>query len=291
MFSYDLFKIITFHPDYRWSVFWTLPVEISYYFCIPFYCILIVSCGKFWYVFNSACTIWATYIGLFGPKRGGISTLENNFGTFLLGIIDFENNATYKSSIIGSVFAINFIHFKHYLNCSPNSIFLKLWMIRLMKCCTSVILLLFLSTKTNRLIFWITPFKLVEGEGMRFISLHIASMIFLEINFPSWISELFELSILKFYGKISFPYYLTHFIFIPSTTFFTSLSSNYWDRMFFVFIGCFIIGALVHYAFERPIILLTDRISKWSKRKEVGLTAAPESAEVEIEIPLLVLPR
>ncbi|GAB9474575.1 hypothetical protein Gpo141_00011695, partial [Globisporangium polare] len=38
--DFDLFKVLTFQFEYRYHVFWTLPLEIAYYFLLPVFVLL-----------------------------------------------------------------------------------------------------------------------------------------------------------------------------------------------------------------------------------------------------------
>ncbi|KAE9065045.1 hypothetical protein PF007_g28976 [Phytophthora fragariae] len=48
--DFDLFKVLTFEFDYRYFVFWTLPLEITYYFFIPVFVLGVLALRRFCFV-------------------------------------------------------------------------------------------------------------------------------------------------------------------------------------------------------------------------------------------------
>ncbi|GMF33186.1 unnamed protein product [Phytophthora lilii] len=55
--NFDLHKVLTFDFDSRYFVLWTLPLEISYYFFIPVFVLVLLRLRSFW---------WAPFVPMYG---------------------------------------------------------------------------------------------------------------------------------------------------------------------------------------------------------------------------------
>ncbi|KAF1787630.1 hypothetical protein GQ600_26008 [Phytophthora cactorum] len=73
--TFDLYKVLTFDFDQRFFVFWTLPLEISYYFFIP---------ASYWWVPFIPAYCWVVYEGWF-TFRWSHMGLSPHAPTFLAG--------------------------------------------------------------------------------------------------------------------------------------------------------------------------------------------------------------
>ncbi|KAG6969916.1 hypothetical protein JG688_00005117 [Phytophthora aleatoria] len=48
--DFNLFQTLTFHPEHRHYLMWTLPLEISYYFILPAFVLAVLKLGRFWWL-------------------------------------------------------------------------------------------------------------------------------------------------------------------------------------------------------------------------------------------------
>jgi peptidoglycan/LPS O-acetylase OafA/YrhL len=100
-----------------------------------------------------------------------------------------------------------------------------------------------------------------DGKSAPFSSPGIAFFIVKELLWPTFFGEVFEWNFLCFAGKISYPLYLIHPIFMVHRFTF----DNPGDQLMFAFGPAIFISTLIHYGIESPITKLTHRICIWVK--------------------------
>ncbi|KAF4045942.1 hypothetical protein GN244_ATG01608 [Phytophthora infestans] len=67
--DFVVYKVLLLEADYRYFVFWTLPLEVAYYFFIPLLVIGILALRRFWFLpFFPACW-WVIYEGWYNFGR------------------------------------------------------------------------------------------------------------------------------------------------------------------------------------------------------------------------------
>lgn len=248
-YGYDLLRVLRFEEDSRYGVFWTLPVEIGYYLIIPLYSAVVISTKKYWWVLNAILLPFVLHDGFYNIRRPHQSLAEH-LPTFLTG----------------SIFAVYFLHTKHYLTNTKNTIFHRIAFQRAAKISSSFLLVLMFSDATGRVFFrWImTKITFGPPDYSYYISLPISMMIFLELNYPSWISKNFAMPLLQFYGKISYSMYLIH---LPIFKLLNN-ESDPMDKFFFNWIVVTALSYCSYIALEKPIMSVTDRICLWLKAME-----------------------
>ncbi|KAE9057143.1 hypothetical protein PF010_g31494 [Phytophthora fragariae] len=82
--NFDLYKLLTFEFMYGYFVFWTLPLEISYYFFIPVFVVGTLTLRKFWWVPFIPAYYWVLNEG-WNDYRTRHSVLRRHIPTFLAG--------------------------------------------------------------------------------------------------------------------------------------------------------------------------------------------------------------
>ncbi|KAF1775273.1 hypothetical protein GQ600_4431 [Phytophthora cactorum] len=63
--------MLTFHPEHRHYLMWTLPLEISYYFILPAFVLEVLKLGRFWWMSFVPLYVWVIHEGLY--------TIRDNF--------------------------------------------------------------------------------------------------------------------------------------------------------------------------------------------------------------------
>ncbi|ETM99934.1 hypothetical protein PPTG_24347 [Phytophthora nicotianae INRA-310] len=69
--DFNLFQTLTFHPEHRHYLLWTLPLEISYYFILPAFVLAVLKMGRFWWMSFIPLYAWVIHEGLY--------TIRDNF--------------------------------------------------------------------------------------------------------------------------------------------------------------------------------------------------------------------
>lgn len=82
--SFNLFKVLTFQTQWRYHVFWTLPLEIAFYFLIPVFSLAVIKLCKLWWVAFLPLYGWIVYKG-FIECRTSHAPLMPHLPTFVSG--------------------------------------------------------------------------------------------------------------------------------------------------------------------------------------------------------------
>ncbi|RLN93849.1 hypothetical protein BBJ28_00002404 [Nothophytophthora sp. Chile5] len=240
--NFDLYKVLTFEFDHRYFVFWTLPLEISYYFFIPVFVLAVLAMRRFWWVPLLPmyyCVInegWYEY-------RTSHSLLRPHVPTF----------------VAGSMAAIIFVKLDAWIKRSGFE-FRKVHKIaiRSVECLTIAV---FLSVTFRGLFFhWMHENTAPKTPGFPFISVLVTIVFVIEMILPSSLSALFEWSVLRYWGKISFSVYLLHSFVLYSPT--VNAQHNYYDKMFSRFALILMLATASYHLVEYPSQLLSQRITK-----------------------------
>ncbi|OWZ14009.1 hypothetical protein PHMEG_00012572, partial [Phytophthora megakarya] len=69
--DFNLFQTLTFHPEHRHYLLWTLPLEISYYFILPAFVLAVLKMRNFWWMSFIPLYVWIIHEGVY--------TIRDNF--------------------------------------------------------------------------------------------------------------------------------------------------------------------------------------------------------------------
>ncbi|KAE9066369.1 hypothetical protein PF010_g27837 [Phytophthora fragariae] len=58
--DFNLFQTLTFHPEHRHYLMWTLPLEISYYFILPAFVLAVLKMRRFWWISFVPLYVWSS---------------------------------------------------------------------------------------------------------------------------------------------------------------------------------------------------------------------------------------
>ncbi|RLN52585.1 hypothetical protein BBJ29_005839 [Phytophthora kernoviae] len=254
--SYDLFKVLTFDFDHRYFVFWTLPLEISYYFFIPVIVLGVLLLRRFWWVPFIPAYYWIVNEG-WNEYRTSHSVLRPHIPTFLAG----------------SMAAVIFVKLDAWIKASGFQ-FLTVHKL-LLRAIEFSALAVFLSIAFRGLWFnWVHGNTAPKTPGFPFISVVVTTVFVCEMILPSPLSTAFESSVLRYWGKISFSVYLLHSFVLYNPT--VSMQKTYYDRMFARFGLLLILATASYHLVEYPSQLLAQRITKALAEQEAkgsgGLT-------------------
>uniref|UniRef100_K3WMB6 Acyltransferase 3 domain-containing protein n=1 Tax=Globisporangium ultimum (strain ATCC 200006 / CBS 805.95 / DAOM BR144) TaxID=431595 RepID=K3WMB6_GLOUD len=252
--DYDLLKVLTFDFPSRYHVFWTLPLEIAYYFFIPVFVVLVIRLGRAWWMPFIPLYMWIVNNGL-NVFRGDHQPLVPHLPTF----------------VSGSMAAVIYIKLDDAIK--RNSFEFSKWQRRGVHAVQYLVFALLLSVCYRGLLFdWVHANPFHENHGARFISLHVTVLIVVEMLLPSSISTIFEWSVLRYWGKISFSVYLLHSFVIYTDS--VHNQPNYYDKLFGQFGLIFLLATASYHLIEYPSQLMAQRISKVLAQRE-GSTPAP----------------
>ncbi|RLN06217.1 hypothetical protein BBJ28_00010881 [Nothophytophthora sp. Chile5] len=125
-----------------------------------------------------------------------------------------------------------------------------------------------------------------KTPGFPFISVLVTIVFVIEMILPSPLSTLFEWSVLRYWGKISFSVYLLHSFVLYSPT--VSAQHNYYDKMFSRFALVLMLATASYHLVEYPSQLLSQRITTALAKQETqgsgGLTKFMGSWEYPTQI-------
>ncbi|GMF26292.1 unnamed protein product [Phytophthora lilii] len=186
---FDLLKVLTFSFPHRYFVFWTLPLEISYYFCLPVFVLGVLNLRRFWWVPFIPLYMWIVYAG-WHERRSSHSPLMPHLPTFLAGSMaaalfvktdmwmkstGFEFSRLHKLAIraveYAAVTLILSVCFRR--NSQPGQ-----------------------PAEPTMFFHWVHKREHDEG-GFPFISVPVTLVIVIEMLLPSCISAMFEWSVLR----------------------------------------------------------------------------------------------
>ncbi|CEG45244.1 acyltransferase family [Plasmopara halstedii] len=264
---FDLFKVLTFSFSHRYFVFWTLPLEISYYFCLPVLGIAFLQLGRLWWVPFLPLYGWIIYAG-WHQRRSSHSPLMPHFPTFLAG----------------SLAAALFLKFDRWMR-TVGFKFSKVHIIAI-RAVEYAMIAIILSvcfrrnsnpdqpTQPTMIFHWVQQEE-KNLKGFPFISLPLTIFIVIEMLLPSCFSGIFEWNVLRYWGKISFSVYLLH-SFIVRSDIYGKDPSLYYDRLFARFGLILILCTASYHLVEYPSQLLAQHITRMLNAQESkGLGSSP----------------
>ncbi|KAL7994793.1 putative acyltransferase 3 [Plasmopara halstedii] len=243
--DFNLFQTLTFHPEHRHYLLWTLPLEISYYFLLPIFVLCVLKIGRCWWLAFVPLYVWIIHEGVY--------TTRSNFYRQPL-------SAHLPTFVAGSMAAVISVKLDMWIKARGLE-FQTIHVIGL-RIVEAILIAGFLSVSFRGLFFnWLgQPLSDSKKYFMPFISVKLSLIIVIELLRPSTVSDIFEWVVLRYMGKISFSVYLLHVFVI-----FTKPVKNqgyYYDRIFLIFALVIMLATVSFYLVEYPSQLLAQKISR-----------------------------
>jgi peptidoglycan/LPS O-acetylase OafA/YrhL len=243
--DFNLFQTLTFHPEHRHFLLWTLPLEISYYFIIPAFVLAVLRLGRFWWLAIGPLYVWVVHEGLYTTRDNFYrQPLKMHLPTF----------------VAGSMAAVLFVKMDAWIKAAgfkfrtPHVVGLR--------ALEAALIAAYLSVVFRGLVFnWLgEPLPPPTRYIMPFTSVKLSLLIVIEMLQPSTVSEIFEWVVLRYLGKISFSVYLLHVFVIYTRP--IQDQTNYYDRTVAIFALVILLATVSFQLVERPSQLLAQRISR-----------------------------
>ncbi|EGZ14392.1 hypothetical protein PHYSODRAFT_252856 [Phytophthora sojae] len=244
----NLNKMLTFEFDQRYHVFWTLPLEISYYFVIPLFVLTMLKLRRFWWVAATPLFMWTVYQG-WTIIRNSHESLNHHLHTFVLG----------------SLGAVVFVKFDLWIK--ETGFKFRLWHLVLLRAAEGLIIALMMSVIFRGLLFdWVMKNPAPPPSGFPFVGVYMTAIIVIEVMQPSCVSTMFEWSVFRYWGKISFSIYLLHTFVVKYPP--ISHQSNYFNRLFARLFLTIALATVSYWLVEYPSQLTAQRISRFLAARE-----------------------
>ncbi|KAJ0394250.1 hypothetical protein P43SY_004728 [Pythium insidiosum] len=239
--EYGLGQVLTFDLHHRYHVFWTLPVEIGYYFVIPVLVVSIALLRKWWWVPILPLTYWVIHEGNH-QHRADHLPLRNHISTFVSGSI----------GAIVLTRAEKWIHEKEFQFRLPHQIALR--------AVEYINVALLMQIIFGGLFFeWLNWYPLPYPPGTPFLSGYLTIIIVCEILLPGPLSRFLEWNILRYFGKISYSMYLLHSFVVYNEWI---KKQSHYNKIFATTALVCAISSASFQLIELPLQRLAGRISK-----------------------------
>ncbi|KAL4178418.1 hypothetical protein KRP22_003339 [Phytophthora ramorum] len=239
--DFDLFKVLTFEFDYRYFVFWTLPLEITYYFFIPVFVLGVLALRRFWFVPCIPAYYWILSKGWYEFRTSHME-LRPHLPTF----------------IAGSMAAVLFVKIDTWIKTTGFEF--RKGHVLLIRVVEYITIAVFLSITFHGLLFhWVHENPAPKEKGFSFISVPLTVLIVIEMILPSCVSGIFEWSVLRYWGKISFSVYLLHSFVLYARV--IGAQPNWYDKVFSRFALILLLSTISYHLVEYPSQLLSQRIT------------------------------
>ncbi|KAG7384015.1 hypothetical protein PHYPSEUDO_003040 [Phytophthora pseudosyringae] len=246
--DFDLYQVLTFEFKHRQFMLWTLPLEISYYFVIPVFVLSILAMRRFWWLAVAPLAVWVVHQGVY-EYRTSHTPLEPHIPTFLSG----------------SLAAVVFVKLDSWIKRSEFKF--RWWHTLTLRVVEALTIAVLLSVCFKGLFFdWVKPNPVPEAKGFPFVSALLTTIFVIEMIHPSCVSTMFEWSVLRYWGKISFSVYLLHSLVIWNPT--ISGQTKYFNRLFARFFLLLLLATASYHLVEYPSQLLAQRISRFLAARE-----------------------
>ncbi|ETM43165.1 hypothetical protein L914_11323 [Phytophthora nicotianae] len=241
--DYELTKVLMLYTDYRPHVFWTLPLEIGYYFVILAFVMVALAMRRYWWLGAVPLSAWIIHEGCY-TYRTSHMPLAPHLHTFLAG----------------SLGAVVFV--KSDLWIKKTGFNFRWWHTLLLRIVEGISIALMLSVSFQGLFFdWIHEDPVPASKGFGFVSVQMTIVFVIEMLRPSCISTMFEWSVLRYWGKISFSVYLLHSFVVDYPP--VSHQKKYFNRLFARFGLILLLATASYRLIEYPSQLLAQRISRF----------------------------
>ncbi|KAL4164216.1 hypothetical protein KRP22_004836 [Phytophthora ramorum] len=246
--DFDLYKTLTFDFDHRFHVLWTLPLEIGYYFVIPLFVLAALGLRRAWVLGAATLAGWIIHEGLY-VYRTSHTPLEPHLPTFLSG----------------SLAAVVFVKLDSLIK--KTGFKFRWWHTLLLRLIEGLAIAVLLSVCFQGLFFdWVHVNPVPAAKGFPFVSALLTLVFVIEMIHPSCVSAMFEWSILRFCGKISFSVYLLHSFVVWNPT--ISAQPKYFNRLFARMFLTLALSTATFYLIEYPSQVMAQRISRFLTAQE-----------------------
>ncbi|KAG3107794.1 hypothetical protein PI124_g12884 [Phytophthora idaei] len=247
--DFELSKVLMFYTGYRPHVFWTLPLEIGYYFVIPAFVMVALGMRRYWWLGAVPLSVWIVHEGLYTYRTSHMA-LAPHLHTFMAG----------------SLGAVVFV--KSDLWIKKTGFNFRWWHTLALRVVEGLAIALMLSVSFQGLFFdWIHKDPVPASQGFGFVSVQMTTVFVIEMVRPSCISTMFEWSVLRYWGKISFSVYLLHSFVIDYPP--VSHQKKYFNRFFARFALILLLATASYHLIEYPSQLLAQRISRFLNARDV----------------------
>ncbi|KAL3670114.1 hypothetical protein V7S43_004430 [Phytophthora oleae] len=241
--DFQLSKVLLFYTGFRPHVFWTLPLEIGYYFVIPAFVMIALCLRRYWWLGAVPLSVWIAHEGFY-TYRNNHMPLAPHLQTFMSG----------------SLGAVVFVKIDLWIKKTEFSF--RWWHTLLLRVIEGVAIALMLSVSFQGLFFdWIHKDPVAAAPGFGFVSAQMTTIIVVEMIRPSCVSTMFEWSVLRYWGKISFSVYLLHSFVVDYPP--ISHQKKYFNRFFARFALILLLATVSYHLIEYPSQLLAQRISRF----------------------------
>ncbi|GMF39517.1 unnamed protein product [Phytophthora fragariaefolia] len=246
--DFELSKVLAFYTGFRPHVFWTLPLEIGYYFVIPAFVLVTLKLNRYWWIGAVPLTVWIVYQGC-SVYRTSHMPLAPHLHTFMAG----------------SLGAVVFVKLDLWIKKAGFSF--RWWHTLLLRVLEGLAIALMLSVSFQGLFFdWVHKDPVPAGPGFSFVSVQMTTVFVIEMIRPSCISTMFEWSVLRYWGKISFSVYLLHSFIVDYPP--VSHQKKYFNRFFARFGLILLLATASYHLIEYPSQLLAQKISRFLAAQE-----------------------
>jgi peptidoglycan/LPS O-acetylase OafA/YrhL len=252
--DFELSKVLAFHTGFRPHVFWTLPLEIGYYFVIPGFVMATLALRRFWWLGAAPLAVWVVHEGFY-VYRNNHMPLAPHLQTFMAG----------------SLGAVAFVKLDLWIKKTDFSF--RWWHTLLLRAIEGLVIALMLSVTFQGLFFdWVHEDPVPAAPGFSFVSAQMATVFVIEMIRPSCISAMFEWSVLRYWGKIGFSVYLLHSFVVDYPP--VSHQKKYFNRLFARFALILLLATASYHLIEYPSQLLAQRISRFLAGQEAKVSGA-----------------
>lgn len=235
--------VLSFSFNYRFHVFWTLPLEMEYYCIIPVFVAIVIFSRRFWWVVCTIILLVSLYIS--------ITIYHDDHQTIVPHLPSFIDGS------LASILCFK-IRYGKRENISKRT---KV----IMDILVYVILVVSLGIVGSGLIDLISKteaFKVLKGNS--YVAPPLSFVLFKETLWPGPVSRFLELNFFMFCGKISYPLYLTH----PFPIYFWGSIEDYYKRLIVLLSSSILIASILHYLIEFPVQKATSKVSAYLQSKQ-----------------------
>ncbi|KAE9035165.1 hypothetical protein PR003_g481 [Phytophthora rubi] len=246
--DFELSKVLAFYTGFRPHVFWTLPLEIGYYFIIPAFVLVTLRLRRYWFVGAVPLAVWIVYEGFY-VYRNSHMPLTPHLHTFMAG----------------SLGAVVFVKLDLWIK--KTGFNFRWWHTLLLRALEGLAIALMLSVSFQGLFFdWVHKDPVPAAPGFAFVSAQMTTVFVIEMIHPSCISTMFEWSVLRYWGKIGFSVYLLHSFIVDYPP--VSHQKKYFNRLFARFGLILLLATVSYHLIEYPSQLLAQRVSRFLAARE-----------------------
>ncbi|GAB9465076.1 Acyltransferase family [Globisporangium polare] len=244
---YDLYKVLTFEFPYRYHVFWTLPLEIAYYFMIPLVAGAVLGLRHLWWVPCVPLCYWIWATG-WTQLRVDHQGLKPHLPTF----------------VCGSLAAILYVKIDAAMTTNERQSLpptFKWPVVAAIRLFEALAFALLLSEFFRGLLYdWFPSLPRPSAPRPHFISPYVTTVIVIEMLLPSWVAGVFEWNVLRYTGKISFSVYLLHSFVVYANP--IREQYKYYNKLASQIVLIALLATASYHLVEYPCQLLSAKVSR-----------------------------